>query len=399
MRPGYSWHSSSTSAGCSTAAVPTTTRSTPASSSSARRVGRAHAAADLDPAGDAADDRGDLVEVRAVAGAGGVEVDHVDPLRAGGLELARDAHRVVVVDGLGGEVALEQAHAVAAAQVDGGKRSIDGRASERALGRRHARALDPHRVAQRPGDALERRLDHVVAVAPDSDRMCSVIPAPNANARQNSSASCGSKVPIHSDDRVDLVHEERAARQVERDLHQRLVERDERRREPAHAGLVAERLLERGAEHDADVLDRVVGVDLEVARRLDRAGRTRRACPSCSSMWSKNGMPVDADALAAAVDVERRASIVGLLGGAVLAAIVARAAHQTATSWSDVAERGEERVVLLGRADGDTQAVLEAGPAREVAHEHPVVDQLLPSARGRRRRAGTAGSWRPTGTR
>ncbi len=29
--------------------------------------------------------------------------------------------------------------------------------------------------------------------------MCNVIPAANANARQNSSVSCGSNVPIHSD--------------------------------------------------------------------------------------------------------------------------------------------------------------------------------------------------------
>ena len=86
-----------------------------------RRVGRAHPATDLDAAGDAAHDQADLVEVGALTGAGGVEIDDVDPLRARGFELARDAHRVVVVDGLGGEVALAQADAVPAAQVDGGK--------------------------------------------------------------------------------------------------------------------------------------------------------------------------------------------------------------------------------------------------------------------------------------
>ena len=61
-----------------------------------------------------------------LTGAGRVEVDHVDPLRAGGFELASDAHRVVVVDGLGREVALAQTDAVAAAQVDGGEEVDSG---------------------------------------------------------------------------------------------------------------------------------------------------------------------------------------------------------------------------------------------------------------------------------
>ena len=117
-----------------------------------RGVGGAHAAADLDPARDAAHDQADLVEVRALAGAGGVEVDDVDPLRAGGFELAGDAHRVVVVDGLGVEVALVQADAVAAPQVDGGEEvgTSGSERSERALGRRHARCprSSPRRAAR-----------------------------------------------------------------------------------------------------------------------------------------------------------------------------------------------------------------------------------------------------------
>ena len=105
-------------------------------------------------------------------------------------------------------------------------------------------------------------------------RMCSVNIAAVANARQNSSASCGSN-PGRADQvavvegEVDVVDEERPARQVERDLHERFVERHLIGREPAHAGLVAERLLHRFAERDADVLDRVVGVDLEIALALD----------------------------------------------------------------------------------------------------------------------------------
>ena len=64
-----------------------------------------------------------------------------------------------------------------------------------------------------------------------------------------------------------------------------------------------------------------------------------------------------------------------LLGGALLRG---RPRGHTATPWSAVAERGEERVVLVGRADGDTKTALEPGPAREVADEHALVDELLP---------------------
>ena len=71
-------------------------------------------------------------------------------------------------------------------------------ARQRSLGRRHVVALDLHRVAQRPGHTLERRLDHVVAVLAVRLRMCSVTRAPSTKPFQNSSASCGSNVPIHS---------------------------------------------------------------------------------------------------------------------------------------------------------------------------------------------------------
>ena len=59
-----------------------------------------------------------------------------------------------------------------------------------------------------------------------------------------------------------------AAGQVEGDLDQRLVERVHAAGEATDAGLVAERLLERLPEDDADVLDGVVAVDVEVAGGL-----------------------------------------------------------------------------------------------------------------------------------
>ena len=59
------------------------------------------------------------VAVVGLAGAGCVEVDHVDPRHAGGLEAERDLDGVVGVHGLAVEVALHQLHDLAAAQVDG----------------------------------------------------------------------------------------------------------------------------------------------------------------------------------------------------------------------------------------------------------------------------------------
>ena len=105
-------------------------------------------------------------------------------------------------------------------------------------------------------------------------RRCSVTRAPSTKPFQNSSASCGSNVPIHSATGLDVVDEERPARQVERDLHERLVERHERVREPAHAALVAERLAERAARARC--------------RRLRRCGAGRpRGRPSRRSSRSK----------------------------------------------------------------------------------------------------------------
>ena len=47
-------------------------------------------------------------------------------------------------------------------------------------------------------------------------------------------------------------------------------------------------------------------------------------------------------------------------------------------SPSDLLECGEERVVLGGRADRDPETLLDARPAREVAHEHAARQQSFP---------------------
>ena len=135
---------------------PTTTRSTPASSSVAAPPRRVRTPPpDLRPCtATAAHDRLDLRRGCArLAGARGVEVDDVDPLRARGFELAGDAHRVVVVDGLGVEVALVQADAVAVPQVDrreaGRTTAVGSEACPWSTARRCLRS-SPRRAARGP---------------------------------------------------------------------------------------------------------------------------------------------------------------------------------------------------------------------------------------------------------
>ena len=66
----------------------------------------------------------------------------------------------------------------------------------------------------------------------------------------------------------DVPGDERAAGEVDRGLGQRLVHRHQRLAEAADAALVAERLRQRLAEHDADILGGVVEVDMQVALGL-----------------------------------------------------------------------------------------------------------------------------------
>ena len=66
---------------------------------------------------------------------------------------------------------------------------------------------------------------------------------------------------------VGLEHAERAARDVDRAGAERLVHGDARVAVAANARAVAERLVERLTERDADVLDRVVRARFQVALR------------------------------------------------------------------------------------------------------------------------------------
>ena len=72
---------------------------------------------------------------------------------------------------------------------------------------------------------------------------------------------------------------------VDDGLHERLVERHERVAVAGDAALVAERLPDGLAEHDADVFDGVVHVDLDVA--LARTVRSASECfANAVSRWS-----------------------------------------------------------------------------------------------------------------
>ena len=98
---------------------------------------------------------------------------------------------------------------------------------------------------------------------------CRVSLALLATARKNSSASSVSKPAIEVGRQIGVEDAERAPGDVDRALGQRLVHRHHGRAVAPDPGAVAERLVERLAEHDADVLDRVVGAGLEVAVGLD----------------------------------------------------------------------------------------------------------------------------------
>src|SRR6266545_1384837 len=212
------------------------------------------------------------------------------------------------------------------------RRSIEGYRSkgtrlQGAFRRRHAGTFDLHRVPQAAGDAFERRLDDVVTVLA---REGTHVQRDPGRERERAPELLGQLRIERADPlrlRVDLVDEERSTGQVQRDLDERLVEGHHCAGEAVHAGLVAQRLLERGAEHDAHVLDRVVGVDLEVAFRLD----TQVPAPVLAELLQhvvEERDPGRRARLAHAVDVERELD----LGFLRLAVLLRRPAHATLTS-------------------------------------------------------------------
>ena len=92
---------------------------------------------------------------------------------------------------------------------------------------------------------------------------------------------------------IGLEQAQGPTRDVDRAHRQRLVHRHGGVAVAADPGAVAERLVERLAEGDPDVLDRVVRAGLEVALGLRPMSARRPWRPSSSSMWSKKPTPVE----------------------------------------------------------------------------------------------------------
>ena len=137
---------------------------------------------------------------------------------------------------------------------------VDGTPTTRGSSRAAARG--------RARERLEQRLDHVVRVLAVADLEVQVAQRGADEAAEELAPQLGVERPDPPAlERVGAVHERRAAAEVDRRRHQRLVHRDRRLAVAADAAPVAERLAERLAQAEADVLDGVVGVDLDVAGR------------------------------------------------------------------------------------------------------------------------------------
>ena len=219
---------------------------------------------------------------------------------------------------------------------------------------------------------------------PSSRRMCSVRLAAVAKARQNSSASWGSNGgvprPGVSGANSSDVGQVGPTRQVERHLDERLVEGQQHGGEATDARLVAECLGQAAAEHDADVLDRVVRVDVQVARRRatvrSKPSVLARAARPCGRRRAGRSRPRSARCRRA--PAWRRSSSPwwrgpgwrgGLVGG-----------HRLSfKAW-------RKRSFSSGRADGDAQAAPQAVPAGAVADQDRVVEQRTPDLVARRGR-------------
>ncbi len=164
------------------------------------RLGAAQSAAGLH--GHA--ERGDALEVRGVrlrAVLGAVEVDHVQPGGAAVHPALRGVEWIGVVGGLGGEVALEESHGAAAANVDGWVElhvSVVGRRSARVGADREEVLQEAEPVA---GALLRVALRaHHVAAGDDRRERAAVVPLGDDHAG----------VDGISDERVHVVERQRS---------------------------------------------------------------------------------------------------------------------------------------------------------------------------------------------
>ncbi len=148
------------------------------------------------------------------------------------------------------------------------------------------------------------------AFVPASTVMCSVSFALVASARKNSSASSWSKLPIAPGGSGASNAQQPASGDVDRARRARLVHRHGRVSVARDPGAVAERSVERLADADPDVLDRVVRAGLQVAAGADVEVEAAVAGEQVEHVVEE---PDAGLALAGAVAVERQADVdVGL---------------------------------------------------------------------------------------
>ena len=155
---------------------------------------------------------------------------------------------------------------------------------------------------------------------------------------------------------------------IDRGDRERFVHRHHEVAGAIDAALVAERLAHRLAERDADVLDRVVRVDVEIARRPRAPDRSRRAGRRVSSMWSRKRRPVRIRYLPRPSRFSRSANL----------RFRRLSINSCATQGCPPGPRG--RFGVCDDAGGDADAAGAAGSVRLVADED--------AARGRAPRRG-----------
>ncbi len=171
------------------------------------------------------------------------------------------------------------------------------------------------------------------------------------------------------------VHEVGATADVDDGLRERLVERDEGVAVARDARLVAERLADRLAEHDRDVLDGVVRVDVGVARRAHGEVGERVLGERRQQVVEERHGGVDVTATGA-VEVEleldrrlaRRAAQRRRAGGS-------GAAHEAESSEASASRNAVVSCLGAGR---HTQVMRDA----DVADQHALVVQSAPRLGG-----------------
>ena len=156
-------------------------------------------------------------------------------------------------------------------------------------------ALHAHGVAEAARHALERCLEHVVRVLAGHEAHVHGDPRRGDQRAPELLGQLGVEgrraEPGGVGPEADVVGQVGPARDVEGDLDERLVERQRDGGEAPDAGLVPERLGQGLAQHDADVLDGVVRVDVEIAGGAGRRGRNPRGVPAATACGRRTGAP------------------------------------------------------------------------------------------------------------